>query len=320
VKAVVHDRYGPPEMLRIVDAEQPVPRDDEVLVEIHAATVSRGDCAWRAGHLVGRLFTGVLRPKERRMGQDFAGTVVAAGKDVAEVAVGDRVFGILAFFGHGSGTHAEYVAVPESAPIETIPDGLSFDEAAALPDGALLALNVLRPAKVQPGQRILVYGASGAIGTAGVQLAKHFGLHVTAVCDTKHVELVRSLGADEVLDYTRGEDFTKNGETYDIVMDAVGKHSFRRSRGSLHPHGVYLPTDGLVNALWWLWGRRFGRRKVLFEFPRLRKPDVQLVKRLVESGEYRPVIDRRYAFADVVEAHRYVETGQKTGNVVLTVS
>jgi NADPH:quinone reductase-like Zn-dependent oxidoreductase len=195
---------------------------------------------------------------------------------------------------------------------------MSYEEAGAVGDGALLTLNVLRPAGRLEGKRILVYGASGSIGTAGVQLAKHFGARVTAVCNTKNVELVRSLGADEVVDYLH-EDFTKNGETYDVIVDAVGKHSFRRCKRSLKSGGVYLPTDGFRNIALWLLHKRVGDKKVVFELPRMRKQDVLFLKGLIEGGEYRAVIDRAYPLEDVIEAHRHVDTHQKVGNVVLTV-
>jgi NADPH:quinone reductase-like Zn-dependent oxidoreductase len=322
MRAVIFERYGPPDVLQIVERERPAPKDDEVLVRIHAATVSRGDCGWRSAHPhLSRLFTGIRRPKDQRLGQDFAGEIVETGSEVTSFAAGDRVFGILAYFGHGAGTYADYVAVPESAPIAPIPDGLDYEEAAAIPDGAMLALNVLAPANLHAGQRILVYGATGSIGTAVVQLAKASGAHVTAVSDTARADLVRSLGADAVLDYTRGEDFRHTGERFDAVCDTVGILSFLGVRGSLEPHGVFLPTDGLRNALWWLWGKRFGGRKVLFEMPpRLSKEKLLHVKELVERGAYRPVIDRRYPLEDVIEATRYVERKQKTGNVVLTVA
>lgn len=321
MRAVIFEHYGPPDMLQLVEAERPAPKDDEVLVRVHAATVSRGDSGWRSARpRVSRLFSGIRRPKEQRVGQDFAGEVVEVGNDVTSFAVGDRVFGVLAYFGHGSGTYADYVTVPESAPIATIPDGLDFDEAAAIPDGAMQATNVLEPANLEPGQRVLVYGATGSIGTAALQLAKARGAHVTAVSDTARVELVRSLGADVVLDYTKGDDFRKTGERFDAICDTVGILSFFGVRSSLQPRGVFLPTDGMKNALWWLWGKRFGRRKVLFELPpRFSKEALLHVKELVERGEYRPVIDRHYPLEAVVEATRYVERKQKTGNVILTI-
>jgi NADPH:quinone reductase-like Zn-dependent oxidoreductase len=322
MRAVIYERYGPPEVLQLVEVERPTSEDDQVLVRVHAATVSRGDAGWRGARFhVTRVFSGIRRPKEQRIGQDFAGEVVEVGKDVTSFAVGDRVFGVLAYFGHGSGTYADYVAVPETAPIAAIPDALDFDEAAAIPDGAMQAMNVLAPANLQPGQRLLVYGATGSIGTAALQLAKAQGAHVTAVADTARVELVRSLGADVVLDYTRGEDFRQADERFDAVCDTVGILSFPAVRRSLAPHGVFLPTDGLENALWWLWGKRFGRRKVSFELPpRFSKEYLLHFKELVERGAYRPVIDRHYRLEEVVDATRYVEQKQKTGNVILTIA
>ena len=212
------------------------------------------------------------------------------------------------------------MCIPERFPLARMPDGMSFEEAGAICDGPLLTLNSLRPAGPLEGKRVLVYGASGSMGTAGVQLGKHFGAHVTAVCNTQNVELLRSLGADEVIDFLQ-EDFTKNGETYDVIFDAVGRHSFRRCKSSLKPGGVYLPTDGLWNAVLWLLHKRVGDRKVVFELPpRMRKEDVLFLKGLIEAGEYRPVLDRAYPLEDVIEAHRYVDTHQKVGNVVLIVA
>jgi NADPH:quinone reductase-like Zn-dependent oxidoreductase len=321
MRAVVHDRYGPPEVLRLEEVEQPVPKDDEVLVRIHATTVTRADAHLRSGSpSVQRLFSGLLRPKRRILGHELAGEVVAVGAAVTEFDVGDRVFGALPYLGLRTGSHAEFMAFPAGWSVAPIPEGMSFEQAAAVGDGALCALNAMRPAHVGTGTRMLIYGASGSIGTASVQLAKHFGAHVTAVCNTKNVELVRSLGADEVIDYLQ-EDFTKNGQTYDVILDAVGKHSFRRCKGSLKPGGVYLPTDGFWNVALWLVHKRVGEKKVVFELPpRFRKQDVLFLKGLLESGEYRPVIDRTYPLEQVVEATKYVETQQKTGNVVLTVN
>jgi NADPH:quinone reductase-like Zn-dependent oxidoreductase len=321
VRAVVHDRYGSPDVLRLEDVPKPVPAADEVLVRIHATGLTRSDAHLRAGTpFVSRIQSGLRRPKRRVLGHELAGEVEAVGAAVTEFAAGDRVFCALPYLSLSTGAHAEYMCIPERFPLAHMPDGLSFEEAGAVCDGALLTLNVLRPAGRLEGKRILVYGASGSIGTAGVQLAKHFGAHVTAVCNTKNVGLVRSLGADEVIDYLQ-EDFTKNGETYDVILDAVGKHSFRRCKRSLKPGGLYLPTDGFRNLALWLLHKRFGDKKVVFELPpRMRKEDVLFLKGLIEAGEYRAVIDRRYPLEDVVEATRYVETQQKTGNVVLTVT
>jgi NADPH:quinone reductase-like Zn-dependent oxidoreductase len=321
MRAVVHDRYGPPDVLQLEEVERPVPKNNEVLVKIHATTVNRTDCHIRgANPFLWRLFgAGFLRPKQRLSGSDLAGEVVAAGSDVSEFAVGEHIFGTS---GYRFGAHAEFICLPESALIAHKPAGLSFEEAAAIADGALAALTSLRRVSLREGQRIVVYGASGAMGTAAVQLSNDFGAHVTAVCNTKNVELVRSLGADRVVDYTR-EDFTRSGETYDVVLDAVQKHSFRRSRGSLKPGGVYVATD--LGFLWHvplvaLASRWIGDRKLVFSLDRPTKEDLLLVKELIEAGRYRAVIDRCYPLEGVVEAAKYVETGQKTGNVVLTLN
>jgi NADPH:quinone reductase-like Zn-dependent oxidoreductase len=307
-------------VLRLEDVERPVPKDDEVLVKIHATTVNRTDCHLRAADpFLWRFFGGGFRrPAHRVLGTELAGVVEEVGAAVTRLAVGDEVFGVYGKFG----AHAEYICVPESGRIAHKPAALSFEEAAAVCDGALAALMSLRRVKLREGQRIVVYGASGSCGTAAVQLARHFGAHVTAVCNTKNVELVRSLGADVVVDYLQ-EDFTKNGETYDVVYDAVGKHSFRRCRRSLKPGGTYAATD--LGFMWHvpllaLLGKRIGDRKVSFAVTSSTKEDVLFVKELIEAGEYRPVVDRSYPLEDVIEATRYVETQQKTGNVVLTLN
>jgi NADPH:quinone reductase-like Zn-dependent oxidoreductase len=316
MRAVVYDRYGPPEVLRLEDVERPVPKEDEVLVRIHATTVTRSDCGWRsADPFFARFFTGLRRPRLKILGSELAGEVEAVGTAVSEFDVGDEVFGLRA------GAHAEYVCIRESGALAHKPAGITFEEAAAVCDGASIALACLRKADLK-GRSILIYGASGSIGTAAVQLAKSFEAHVTAVCNTKNVELVRSLGADEVIDYLQ-EDFTKNGKTYDVVFDAVGKHSFRRCRRSLKSGGVYIETD--LGFLWHvpflaLLTRRIGEKRVTLPIPKYTKQDVLFVKELIDAGKYRAVIDRSYPLEDVVEATRYVETGQKTGNVVLTVN
>ncbi len=291
-----------------------------MLVRVRATGVTRGDTHLRSGRpFVSRVQSGLRQPKRRILGHELAGEVEAVGAAVTEFEVGDRVFGALPSLALSTGSHAEYMCVLESFPLAHVPAGLSFEEAGGVGDGALLALNCLRPAGSLEGKRILVYGASGSIGTAGVQLAKHFGAHVTAVCNTKNVELVRSLGADGVIDYLQ-EDFTQNGETYDVIFDAVGKHSFQRCKRSLKSGGVYLPTDGFANLALWLLHKRVGDRKVVLELPpRMRKQDILFLKGLIEAGEYRAVIDRTYPLEDAVEAHRYVDTQQKVGNVVLTV-
>ena len=317
MRAVVYDRYGPPEVLRLEDVERPVPEADEVLVRIHATTVNRTDCGLRSAEFfISRVFTGLRRPKRRILGMELAGEIEAVGAAVGEFAVGDEVFGVSV-----AGAHGEFICMRESAPLAHKPAGTSFEEAAAVCDGAALALACLRKAELSHGQRVLVYGASGSVGTAGVQLARHFGADVTAVCDTKNLELVRSLGADRVIDYTQ-EDFAKNGETYDVIFDAVGKHSFRRCRRALEPGGTYVDTD--LGFLWnvpllALLTRWVGDKRVRLGITKYSKEDVLLLKELIEAGSYRAVVDRAYPLEDVVEATRYVETGEKTGNVVLTV-
>jgi NADPH:quinone reductase-like Zn-dependent oxidoreductase len=317
MKAVVYDRYGPPDVLRMADVERPVPKPDEVLVRVRATTVNRTDTGIRQGApLISRLISGPLRPRWRILGSELAGVVEATGAAVTEFKAGDAVFGVNAW---RLGAHAEFVSVPESGALALKPAGMSFEEAAAVCDGAILALNCLRLADLRAGKSILVYGASGSIGTAGVQLSRYFDADVTGVASTKNVGIVRSLGAGGVIDYTR-EDFTTNGQAYDVIFDAVGKLSFGACRSSLKPGGIYLPTDHLVNVILALWTSRVGDKKVGFAIPpRYTKKDVVFLKGLLEEGKYRAVIDRCYPLEDVIQATRYVETQQKTGNVVLTV-
>jgi NADPH:quinone reductase-like Zn-dependent oxidoreductase len=322
VRAVVHDRYGPPEVLRLEDVERPVPKDDEVLIRVHATTVNRTDCHVRqAKPFFWRFFAGMRRPKWRTLGSEFAGEVEAVGSAVTRFEVGDHVFGAKAFLSEGFGTQAEFVCKRERGALAHKPRNMTFEEAAAVCDGALGALTSVRHADVREGRSILVYGASGSIGTAAVQLAKYFGADVTAVCNTKNVELLAALGADRVIDYSQ-EDFTNNGETYDVVFDAVGKHSFRRCRRSLKRGGIFIETD--LGFMWHvpillLSSRWIGDKRVTLPVPTYTAEDALFLKELIEAGKYRAVIDRRYPLEDVVEATKYVETEQKTGNVVLTV-
>ncbi|HEY8846416.1 MAG TPA: NAD(P)-dependent alcohol dehydrogenase [Candidatus Limnocylindrales bacterium] len=318
MKAVVQDRYGPPEVLRVEDVERPTPKDDEVLIRIRATTVTQTDTHVRRANVFWRLLLGLRRPRRRTLGVELAGEVEAVGPAVSQFNVGDEVFGTTWF-----GAHAEFICLRERAALAHKPAGMSFEEAAAICDGAMQGLAVLRAADVQAGQRIVIYGASGSLGTAAVQLAKELGAHVTAVCNAENAQLVRSLGADEVVDYLQ-EDFTKNGQTYDAIIDAVGKYAFHWARRSLKPGGVYVETDlgpykletiAMLVATRWI-----GDKRLKFAGGRKNKQDVVYVKGLIEAGKYRAVIDRRYAMEQVVEAHRYVETWQKTGNVVLTVN
>jgi NADPH:quinone reductase-like Zn-dependent oxidoreductase len=319
MRAVVNTEYGGPEVLRVLDVERPAPARDEVLVEVHATTVNRTDCGFRAPEpWFVRLFAGLRRPRRHVLGTEFAGVVAEVGSGVKEFAVGDEVFGVNS---DRFGAHAEYLCVRERAPIAAKPATMTFTEAAAVTDGAILAMTCLEWAHLRAHQRILVYGASGSIGTAGVQLARHLGAHVTAVCTGTTVELVRALGADDVIDHTV-EDFTANGQTYDVVFDAVGKRSFREVKGSVKPGGSYVSTDlgpCSVNPLLMLWTRFVGSRRAMMPLPRYTKDKVLRIRELIESGHYRAVIDRTYPLEQAAEATRYVETGQKTGNVVLVV-
>jgi NADPH:quinone reductase-like Zn-dependent oxidoreductase len=307
-------------VLRVDEVDRPTPKEDEVLVRVHASTVTRGD-AMRVqfvDYRFARVFSGIRAPRRTSVGTEFAGRVEEVGPAVSEFQVGDEVFGAEA------GSNSEYVTVRESEVIAPRPAGLSFEEAAAIPDGSLLALTCLQPGLPLDGKSVLVYGAAGSVGIAAVQLlVHHFGAaDVTAVCDTRDVDVVRSLGAREVLDRFR-EDFTENGETYDVIFDAVGKHSFRRCRRSLKPGGIYISMDlGFLYhvPLLALVTRFVGSRRATVGIGRYRKADLLLIKELVEAGKYRPVIDRRYDLDEIVEAARYVESGQKTGNVVLHVS
>lgn len=316
MRAVVYRKYGTPDVLHVEEVERPTPKENEVLIKVHATTVNRTDCGLRGAEIfITRLFTGLLRPRQNILGMEFSGEVIAVGPAVTQFKVGDDLFGITGF-----GAHAEFICLDEGAALAKKPAGMAFDEAAAVCDGAILALAGLRHADLREGRSVLVYGASGSIGTAAVQLAKYFDADVTAVCNSKNLGLVRSLGADQVIDYMQ-EDFTKNGRTYDVIFDAVGKHSFRRCRRSLNSGGIYMETD--PGFLWHvplliLFTRWVGNKKVMLVLPKYTKTNVLFLKGLIEAGKYRAVIDRSYPLEDVVEATRYVETEEKTGNVVLT--
>ena len=320
MKAVVQDRYGPPDVLRIEEVDRPVPKDDEVLVRVRASTVSQSDThVRRADPILWRVIAGPRRPRWQSLGVEFAGDVEAVGATVTDFKVGDAVFGQPSAW---IGAHAEYIATKARGPLALKPAGMSYEEAAAVCDGASQALAALRLADARAGRRIVIYGASGSLGTAAVQLAKHFGAHVTAVCGTGHLELARSLGADDVIDY-RVEDFTKRGPSYDAIVDAVGKYSFRRGRAALAPGGIYVATDTgqfLVETFASIALTRFvGSRRVRIASGKRNREDVLFLKGLIEAGEFRAVIDRRYPMSEVGEAHRYVESWRKAGNVVLTI-
>ena len=301
-----------------MDVDRPVPKDDEVLIRVRATTVNRTDCGFlRAEPFFVRAVSGLLRPKATILGSELAGDVEAAGKDVTSFKPGDQIFGLT---GMHFGAHAEYVCLPETAAIAAKPANMDYEEAAAVCDGAMLAIAFVRWADLRAGQRVLVNGASGSIGTAAVQLATYYGAQVTAVGNSASLDLLRSLGADAVIDYTR-EDFTRSGGTYDAVFDTVGKSSFRRCRELLKPGGVYLSSElGFLaqNPLLALWTPGIGGKRIKFPIPKVRTKDVVFFKELVEAGKYKAVIDRRLPLESIVDAYRYVESGHKTGNLVIT--
>ncbi len=319
MKAIVYTKYGPPEVLQLKEVPKPIPKDNEVLIKIYATTVNRTDCGFRKPEypLIIRPINGLLRPRRTILGTELAGEIEAIGKNVTTFKPSDQVFGLST---SNAGTHAEYICLPEEASITIKPTNMSYDEAAAVCDGAYLAMNMMRKIDFKNAKKILINGASGSIGSASVQLAKYYGANITAVCNTKNMELVKSLGATEVIDYTK-EDFTENGQLYDVVFDAVGKSSFFRCRQLLEPGGIYFSTDlGFLsqNIFLALLTPIIGGKKVMFPIPKDSKEDMVFLKGLIEAGKYRAVIDRRYPLAQIVEATRYVETGQKTGNVVIT--
>ncbi len=322
MKAIVYHEYGSPDVLRLEEVEKPTAKDNEVLIRVHAAAVSMAETIGRKGDpFIARLATGLTGPKKTVLGSEFAGGIEAIGKDVKRFSVGDQVF---ASSGASLGAHAEYICLPEDGAMATKPVNVTYEEAAAVSAGGLTALPFLRDkGKIERGQTVLINGASGAVGTSAVQLAKYFGAVVTGVCSTTNVELVRSLGADEVIDYTR-EDFTGTDETYDIIFDAVGKSSFSRCRGALKPGGIYLttvPTPAI--AVQMLWTSKVGGKRAVFAATGLRPAkekakDLLFLKELCEAGALKPVIDRRYPMEQAADAHRYVETGHKKGHVVIT--
>jgi NADPH:quinone reductase-like Zn-dependent oxidoreductase len=318
MKAVVYTQYGPPEVAKLTEVPKPAPKDNEVLIKVQASTVNRTDCGFRsAEYFIVRFFAGLFRPKHQILGCEFAGQIESVGPKVTEYKAGDRVFG---YNDHSFGGHAEYLVMAENGAMALIPEGMSYVEAAPITEGAHYALFNIRAAKIGKGQQVLINGATGAIGSSAVQLAKHLGAEVTAVCHAKHVELVRSLGADVVIDYTR-QDFTQLNKKYEVIFDAVGKSSFGKCKPLLVEKGIYMSTE-----LGYMWQNPFlalitpllGGKKLLFPIPESSKEDVLFLKDLVEKGDYRPVIDRQYPLEQIVEAYHYVETGMKTGNVVIT--
>lgn len=331
MQAIIYENYGPAEVLQLREIERPTPGDDEMLIKVHATTVPLVECSLRNGDpWVARPFVGILGPRCTIPGEILSGEVAAVGKDVRRLKPGDRVFGstkgshLFVSAGKDWGAFAQYKCLPECAALTRKPANVTDEEAAAICEGALTSLPFLRDeARVRPGHRVLIIGASGSIGTVSVQLAKHFGAEVTGVCSTTNLDLVKSLGADRVIDYTR-QDFARSGETWDIVFDAVGKSSFSRCKGALGPNGVYLTTfPSLANQLQVLWTSMAGGKRAVFAATGLRPlrdkaRDLEFIRELIEAGKLRAVIDRRYTLEQVVEAHRYVEKGHKKGSVVLT--
>lgn len=321
MKAVTFHRYGSPEVLGLEEVEPPTPSDHEVLVRVQAAAVTAADCALRrADPFVARFVTGLWRPKSTILGTEFAGRIAAVGRAVTQFEVGDEIF---AASGTSLGAHAQYLCLPEDGALALKPSNVGPEEAAAACEGALTALPFLRDeAELKPGQSILINGASGGIGTSAVQLAKVLGAEVTGVCSTRNLELVSSLGADAVIDYTR-EDFTEAAERYDVIFDTVGKSPFSRSRRALKPGGVYLsPVLSASIMAQMLWTRRFGGKRAKIAFTGLRSGaekarDLEYIRQLMEAGSLVPFIDARYSMEQAAQAHRHVETGHKRGNVVM---
>lgn len=322
MRAVVYESYGPPEVLELREVAKPSPKDNEILIKIHATTVTSADWRMRslsmpAGFgLMARLIFGVLRPRNPILGTELAGEIVSLGKSVSKFKVGDQVF---AFSGASMRCHAQYRCVPESGAVALKPSNLTYDEAAALSFGGTTALDFLRRGNLQRGESVLINGASGSVGTAAVQLAKHYGAEVTGVCSSANAELVRSLGAAHVIDYTR-EDFTRNGKTYDVIVDIAGTAPYSRSSGSLKESGrLLLVLAGLPEMLRVPWVSMTSSKKIIAGPAAERAEDLRFLAKLAEAGEFRPVIDRRYALEQIVEAHRHVDTGRKRGNVVVSV-
>jgi len=317
MKAIVCTKYGPPEVLQLREVEKPVPKDNEVLVRIHASTVTSGDIRLRSFTwapwfwLPGRIMYGLIKPRKKIPGNELSGVIETIGKDVIHFKKGDQIFGITWTTSFG-GANAEYICLRENE-VAIKPVKMSFEEAAAVPIGCLTALVLLRKAKIQGGQRILIYGASGSVGTFAVQLARYFGAEVTGVCSTTNIEMVKSLGADKVVDYTK-EDFTKSSQNYDVIFDTVMKTSFSKCKNSLTPRGIFVTVDFPLGTA--LWTSLAGGRKVVFGIAN-KIENLVTIRELIESGMIKSVIDRRYSLEHTVEAHIYVEKGHKKGNVVI---
>lgn len=319
MKAIVHTKYGPPEVAQLVEIEKPTIKPNQVLIQVQASTVNRTDSGFRsAEYVVSRLFSGLFKPKHQTLGCEFAGIVTETGEHVVNFKVGDKVFG---FNDQQFGGHAEFMAISENE-IAVIPENCTFFEAAAITEGAHYALCNIRASKIQKGQHVLVYGATGAIGSAAVQLLKSLDIYVTAVCNSKNVDLVKSLGADTVIDY-QTEDFTKIDQKFELIFDAVGKSSFKQCKPLLSSKGKYVSTElgkNGVNIYLALFTPLLRGKRVIFPIPTMNKEMLNFLKERFEKGEFKPVIDRSYQLSEIVEAYKYVESGQKTGNVILDVA
>lgn len=319
MKAAIYKNYGPPEVVQLAEVEKPNPKNNEVLIKVQSTTVNRTDTGFRsAEYFISRFWSGLLRPKNQILGNEFAGEIESIGKDVKLFKVGDKVFG---YNDVTFGAHAEYMAMDEQGPLATIPENILFEQTAAITEGAHYALCDIRAAKIKEGQSVLINGATGAIGSAAVQIVKHLGAEVVAVCDTKNVDLIKSLGADMVIDYKK-EDFTKLNKKFEVVFDAVGKSSFGKCKSLLKEKGIYMSTElGYMaqNPFLAMITPLFGGKKLLFPIPTINKEDVNYLKNLVVIGKFKPVIDKVYSLNEIVEAHKYVETGMKTGNVIIKI-
>jgi NADPH:quinone reductase-like Zn-dependent oxidoreductase len=319
MKAIVHTSYGPPEVAKVKEVPVPVPKNNEVLVKVYTSTVTRTDSGFRsAEYFVSRFWSGLFRPKIQTLGCEFAGIIEEIGAEVKNFKKGDKVFG---YNDETFGGHAEFLTIAENKAIETIPENLTFDEAAPILEGAHYALCDIRASEIKSGQKAMVYGATGAIGSAAVQILKYYGVSVTAVCNTKNVELVKSLGADIVIDY-QTKDFTQTEQKFHFIFDAVGKSSFKVCKPLLTEKGIYVSTElgkNAENVFLALVTPLFRGKKVLFPIPSINKQDLLFIKQLVAEGKYKPVIDRAYRLEQITDAYKYVESGQKTGNVILKI-
>ncbi len=327
MKAIVYTRYGPPEVLELKKVEKPTPKNNEILIKVYATTVTAGDMLIRSANfgpvfwLPARIMFGLTKPKNTVLGYNLAGEIEAIGKDVKLFKEGDQVFGTTT--GLDFGAYADYVCLPEewkSGMVAIKPTNMTYEEAASVPVGANTALHFLKKANIQSGQNVLIYVASGSVGTYAVQLAKHYGAEVTGVCSTPNIEMVKSLGAEEVIDYTK-EDFTQNGQTYDVIFDTVGKTSFAGCMRSLNPKGAYLlgAVFEISKNFQMLWGTMMSSKKVVGGIAIESSEDLSFLRELIEAGKLKSVIDKRYPLEHTAEAHSYADKGHKKGNVVITV-